>query len=254
MRSQSKLMLTSRSFLIAALVFCPILVIAAFESPSDTIGDVVLYNINDSIPAEATVIGDFKIGDNGFTTDCQYQRVLERAKEKAIKAGGNAIKITELKEPDVWSSCYRIKGKILQIKNEAYTAKLAQSSAATDNDDDIAADSTIDYATIYLYRPKSFYGAAIGYDIYLDDSVICRISNNSKFEIKVHKTGSHKIWAKTEAKAIVPVNIKTGKSYYIKCGIQTGLWVGQPQMNLIYPTQGKEEYALMKERKGKAKK
>ncbi|GAB3419682.1 hypothetical protein GCM10027516_15460 [Niabella aquatica] len=222
--------------------------------PADTTKEVVLYLVTDSIPGGAIVLGDFKIGDNGFTSDCQYQRVIEKAKQKAAKAGGNAIKITELKEPDIWSSCYRIKGKILQIDAEAYAEKVVQSNTyINDDEDDVATDASAGYALLYLYRPKNFSGSAIGYDIYLDDSVICRMTNNSKYEIKVYKPGQHKIWAKTEAKAIVPLNIKPGKSYYIKCGIQTGFWVGQPQLNLVYPTQGKEEYEQMKGRGEKKK-
>lgn len=223
---------------------------AVAQLPGDTTKEIALYNINDSIPDGAITIDNFKFGDNGFTTDCQYQRVIEKAKEKAIKAGGNAIKLTEVKQPDMWSSCYRIKGKILQVSNTDHDAKLLKSGPVLE-DEDIPVDSSANYSTLYLYRVGDFVGSAIGYNVYLDDSVICRITNNSKFEIKIYKPGTHKVWAKTEAKAIVPLEIKPGRSYYIKCGIQTGFWVGQPQMNLVYPTHGKEEYESMAGKKKK---
>lgn len=213
---------------------------------SDSIDHVVLFSLKQEVPASAKVIGTFKLGDNGFKTDCQYQRVIEKAKEKAAKAGGNAIKITELKEPDMWSGCYRIKGEILTIPD---AEKYLQQEAVSDTySSDEAVDSSLNYALLYIYRPKNFNGSAIGYDIYLDDSLLCRAVNNSKYEIKVYQTGKHKLWAKTEAKAIVPVNLVPGKKYYVKCTIQTGLWVGQPSMNLIDPMQGEEEYAIVKGR------
>lgn len=212
----------------------------------DSTNDIAVYNPKDAIPTDAKIIDDFKIGDNGFTTDCQYERVLEKAKEKAKKAGGNAIQLIEVKAPDMWSSCYRIKGNVLQIQANDLSEKLASSHSILEDDEAAGTDSTSNYATLYLYRPKSSAGFAVSYTINLDDSAICRITNNSKFEIKIYNPGAHKIWAKTEAKAIVPIDVKLGKSYYIKCGVQMGFWVGQPQLTLVYPSQGKAEYELVK--------
>ncbi|MCD2423330.1 DUF2846 domain-containing protein [Niabella pedocola] len=190
-------------------------------------------------------MGHSRLGIRGFTTDCQYQRVIEKAQEKARKAGGNAIQITELKQPDLWSSCYRIKGNILFI--EGVDSLRQAVSAATIAPPAPGAD-TATYATIYFYRPKNFTGSAVGYNINLDDSVVWRAVNNSRYELRVYKEGKQKIWAKTEAKAIVPLTIQFGRSYYIKCSIAMGMWVGQPSLNLIDPEQGRDEYERVSSR------
>ncbi len=210
----------------------------------DTADEILVFDLNKEIPATAKTIGQFKIGDKGFTTDCQYQRVIEKAQEKARKAGGNAIQLTEVKEPDIWSTCYRIKGNILSIE---HIDSLRQATAAA-VPEPVAGSDTATYATIYFYRPKSFTGAAIGYNINLDDSVVWRAVNNSRYEVRVYKEGKQKVWAKTEAKAIIPLNIQFGKTYYIKCAIAMGVWVGQPSLNLIDPEQGRDEYERVRPR------
>ncbi|WP_018628021.1 DUF2846 domain-containing protein [Niabella aurantiaca] len=210
----------------------------------DTANEILVFEVNKKIPATAKTIGQFKIGDKGFTTDCQYQRVIEKAQEKARKAGGNAIQITELKEPDIWSSCYRIRGNILFIEDIDSLSQVTAAVVSTP----VPGSDTATYATIYFYRPKNFTGSAIGYNINLDDSVVWRAVNNSRYEIRVYKEGKQKIWAKTEAKAIIPLSIQFGRSYYIKCSIAMGMWVGQPSLDLIDPEQGRPEYERVSSR------
>ena len=103
-------------------------------------------------------------------------------------------------------------------------------------------------AWLYVYRPKSFVGAAIGYDLHMDDSVICRIKNNSKYAIPLVKEGKTEIWAKSEQKVKFVINVKCGKTYYIKCGIKMGIIVGRPEMSMVAPEQGEVEYESVKGR------
>ncbi|TLX73072.1 hypothetical protein E9993_16565 [Labilibacter sediminis] len=62
-------------------------------------------------------IGTLDIGDTGFTINCSYEKVIERAKMEARKAGGDAIKITRHVRPDLWSSCHRITAEILKLES-----------------------------------------------------------------------------------------------------------------------------------------
>ncbi|MBZ9650721.1 hypothetical protein [Psychroflexus montanilacus] len=73
----------------------------------------------------AAKIGAFKITDGGLALDCTYERILFMAKEKARSLGGNAVKITDHKVPDNWSTCHRIEFDIYKLNDiEAYQNEL----------------------------------------------------------------------------------------------------------------------------------
>ena len=78
--------------------------------------EVIIIDKKESKPDSSEILGVVKIGDTGFTTNCSLDTLLNRAKLEARKAGGNAIKINEIKPPStVGSSCYRISATILKI-------------------------------------------------------------------------------------------------------------------------------------------
>lgn len=77
---------------------------------------IEVFETYEEAPETATVLGHSSIGDTGFSTNCNYDTILKKAVEEARKIGGNAIKITEHKTPDILSSCHRIKFNILYIE------------------------------------------------------------------------------------------------------------------------------------------
>ncbi len=77
--------------------------------------EVVVIALDESIPEDSEVLGQVKVRDTGFSTKCNYSIVLDKAKLEARKAGGNAIKITRHKKPDLWSTCHRLDATILKI-------------------------------------------------------------------------------------------------------------------------------------------
>jgi len=87
-------------------------------APLDYKEDVVVLDLQTPVPAGAEKIGTVKVGDTGFTMVCGWKTVIEKAKLEARKAGGNAIKITEHKTPDIISSCHRITADILLIDHQ----------------------------------------------------------------------------------------------------------------------------------------
>src|SRR5665647_156074 len=177
--------------------------------PLDYKQAVLLIGLDQTEPDGAEVLGKVKIGDGGFTTNCSYETVIDKAKMEARKVGGNAIKITEHKLPTaLGSSCHRITVKILRIENiDNYISKV---------EEEILSD--VDYAILNVYRYGGA-GALIAYDLNLGDSVICRVKNNFKTTLHIKKDGLNSLWAKTEAKSEVPIDIKMGKTYYLRCGI-----------------------------------
>lgn len=177
--------------------------------------------------------------DKGFKINCGYERTIEQAKEKARKAGGNILKITRLIEPGFSSSCYNLHADVYYI---ADLAKLERPVNAVAEELKKLLPPDAPYALLYFYRPSSYVGAIIAYNIHLNDSMVGRIYNGSKFAVKVYNEGAANIWTRTEARRELHPNIKFGKAYFIRCGVKMGVLVGQPDMNIVDPEQGLEEY------------
>lgn len=202
--------------------------------------EVTVLGIHDHVPADSEELGVVKIGDSGFSTDCGWDIVIDKAKIEARKVGGNAIKITNHIPPSpMGSSCHRITAKILKVENF----------------DDIPAEAMIDstllnadYAILHVYR-HSGVGAFVSYDLFLGDTVICRVSNRWKQSVKIKKDGLNTLWAKTEAKAELPINIKVGNEYYIRCSVKMGAVVGRPKLELVDSKTGMAEYKSIKPKK-----
>lgn len=200
--------------------------------PLDYKQDIVVIGLDQSQPDNSEVLGQVKIGDTGFSTKCSYEIVIDKAKLEARKAGGNAIKIIEHKPPTIMgSTCHKITARILKIENIENYTPLAEDEVLLD----------IDYAILNVYR-YSGAGALVGYDLYLGDSVLCRVKNNFKTTIHIKKDGLNSIWARTEAKSEVPIDVKMGKTYYLRCGIAMGAFVGHPKLELIDGKTGKSEF------------
>ncbi len=95
------------------------------HTPVVTANEVRLYEIGDSVPQSAELIGRVKVLDSGLSTHCQYDQVVALAKEKTAQSGGNALALTDHRKPSIWSSCHQIAGNMLLIdeakKHEVYT-------------------------------------------------------------------------------------------------------------------------------------
>lgn len=95
------------------------------HTPVVTANEVRLYEIGDSVPQSAELIGRVKVLDSGLSTHCQYDQVVALAKEKTAQSGGNAFALTDHRKPSIWSSCHQIAGNMLLIdetkRHETYT-------------------------------------------------------------------------------------------------------------------------------------
>jgi hypothetical protein len=90
-----------------------------YEKLDDT-DKVLVFYTKSELPSNFSKIGTTKIGDTGFTTNCDLATVLEKAKIEASKSGANALLITEHLYPNLLgSSCHRISADLLRIENTA---------------------------------------------------------------------------------------------------------------------------------------
>lgn len=202
--------------------------------------EILIVNPNEKVPADFKFVGELKIGDSGFSTACGYSKVISDAKESAKKSGANLIHLTEVKKPNLGSTCYRIKAKLYRNLNQEVLAGLSE-KRSFENQSRLPADA--DYAVIYFYRPKNYSGSFVGFKIRMDDeTVIGRVRNGEKFAFKTTDFGKHEFWGKTESKSSVNIDIKKGQEYFVRCGITMGIGVGRPEIYLIENELGISEY------------
>jgi len=198
------------------------------------------------LPENSQYIGDLKIGDTGFSTDCSYNKVMSDAKAEARKVGGNLIQIIELKEPSTWgSTCYRIKAKIYRNMDTQLLMPLKE-DYVNRNRSRLPVDAN--YASVYIYRPKMMVGSAIGYKVRMDnDSVVCRTRSGEKCEVRITDFGKHTFWAKTESADSLTIDIQKGQEYFIRCAMGIGVFIGRPDLNLVENHVAMKEFEEMEE-------
>jgi hypothetical protein len=104
-------------------------------------------------------------------------------------------------------------------------------------------------ALIHVYRPGSMMGMAISYNFNIDDKAVFRVKNKSKTTVRVTEGGQKTLWAKTETREELLINIELGKEYYIRCGLGMGAFVGRPRLEIVDNQTGKLEFAKIKGKK-----
>ncbi len=200
---------------------------------------------NDTIPTNSELIGDIKVGDSGFSTDCGYNKALSEITNLAKNSGANIIKILEVKAPNLLgSSCYRIKARIYRNLNPEVLVKLSNINNETNKS---RLPENADFAVIYFYRPSNGIGALLGYKIKNEnDSIIGRVRNGEKFEYKTKKFGNQTFFGELETKEKIIINVEKGKEYFVRCGVTMGVALGRPEIYLIENRIGIKEYEQMK--------
>ena len=83
-----------------------------------------------------------------------------------------------------------------------------------------------DYAVIHFYRTRNFVKTP--YDVYLGDQAVYRSKDRSKAVVKVDKPGKYEVWAKTETRESIVLDIEPGKDYYVKTYVGMGVVIYRP--------------------------
>ena len=68
-----------------------------------------------------------------------------------------------------------------------------------------------DYAVIHLYRGAGMI-TSLNYDVHIGEEKVFRAKINSKTEVKIYDEGEVQVWAKTESRNILPLNVRREKT------------------------------------------
>ena len=101
--------------------------------------------------------------------------------------------------------------------------------------------SSDNYAMLHIYRLGGLLSSSMSYDLHLDDRVVFLAKKQSKITIRVTSEGMKTLWAKTESKVEISVNIKLGQEYYIRCGIDNAFFL-EPKLEIVDNEKGKVEF------------
>ena len=192
----------------------------------------------DALPEKEYGVGRVYVNARSAEHNVSYEEIIKLGQQEARKMGANVLKIEKHYRPDLNKPGHRIYATAYYIedfKPEEYRIE-----------EPIYEDW--DHALIFVYRPHG-YGYAIGYNLFLDDEKVMRVKNRSASVIKVKDFGEHTLWAKTEKRKEVKINIEKGKTYYLRCGVGMGILVGVPTMELVEWSDGKYEYDKLNQEK-----
>lgn len=69
------------------------------------------------------IIGKIKIGDSGLSTKCSESDALNIIKNEGCQIGADVAILSDIKQPDLMSSCYRVTGEFIKLDSSKIEAK-----------------------------------------------------------------------------------------------------------------------------------
>lgn len=190
--------------------------------------------LSQQVSSGARVIGHVEVFDTGFTStgNCTYERVVARASEFARTIGGNMIKINAHEKPSFWrSTCHQIRAEVI------FDPAPVINTALNPLDSELFLEGC---AAVHFYRFADAPG--IGFDIKTGNEKVTTLWSDSKESLKVRAVGPTVFHVMTESREEIEIDLKPGRHYYIRCLVNTGLFIGRPVMQLVDNVTGKEEF------------
>jgi len=180
--------------------------------------------------------------------DVIFKKNGDEINAKVEEVGVNEVKYKKFDNQD--GPLYTLlKSEIFMIKfangtKEVFNAESNNNIPVTN--EVVAEPAVLDQATVIIYRKNSPSGFAVVYDVYADSKYITKIQNNTYFSTKVNP-GLVTFSAQTEPpKVTASMNLEPGKTYYLRCAVSSGMWVGRPSLEFVSESVGMSETAKMK--------
>jgi hypothetical protein len=165
--------------------------------------------------------------------------MVSEAARQVRQAGGNVLKLMEIKPPGSASTCYQITGEAFYAKDlVALQADMSRRRAAEEQSRLPVGTS---YALLYVYRPTSLGATAVTYDLHLNDSVVYQARYGSRSVIRLTKPGAVTLWAENGDKPLT-LEVEPGKEYFLRCGLYAAGVKRRPWLSFVSTRQGRLEY------------
>jgi hypothetical protein len=103
---------------------------------------------------------------------------------------------------------------------------------------------------IYVYREGGIVGSAISYEVFAGTEKIGRLLPGGYLSYFANP-GELEIWAKTEAKGSITLDVKAGETQYVKGSLSVGMFVGRPTLMVVDTQVGQTEIAECKQNASK---
>ena len=182
--------------------------------------------------AELLCITRLTLEDGYFFVESSLIQMESGKIEKTDNQLMTATPVTELEK-----GCLLLASKLAGVSINSSSLTLKTSEETTSE-----TVSNGEYALLHIYRLPKAVGALMNYNIHIDKEVICRASNNWKTTVKVSTFGIKTLWAKTETKEEVSVDLVPGGVYYLRCSIKMGVLTGRPTLELVDNSIGESEF------------
>lgn len=88
---------------------------------------------------------------------------------------------------------------------------------------------------VYIYRPFNLIGSGVVYDVKVGETAVTTLSIGGYYPYFA-KPGEVELWAKTESKSSVTLDVKAGQTYFVKGTVGVGILVGRPHL-MVVPTE-----------------
>lgn len=232
--------------ILCCLVLFPFFTIAQSAQEKEDRQNILVLEQDDPLPTNAKAKGRITVSNAGKSGGCSYLETIARARWRASRKGANVIYITKVREPKEGIGCYKIWAKIFFIKNTL--PYLQEQERKTDSLERSLIADTAQYAILYIYRPTSSFGSLVHYQVNADDTPIGRAMNGIAYKVKITKEGELNLWGSTESKTGYKLQVKFGKVYFIKCGVQRGFFFGLPDIHLVRPKKGLIAYKTIRQK------
>lgn len=142
-----------------------------------------------------------------------------------------------------------LKAEVFMIKFQNGTKEVFTEEARGANQIDNVVNppppAELQQATVIIYRKNSPSGLGVMYDVLANNKYITKVKNAfyyaGQFDA-VYTTFT----AKTEREVSASMNLEPGKTYYLRCGVSTGMWMGVPSLEFVSENTGIVETSRIK--------
>ena len=221
-------------------------VYSSFQNNYETLDyreEIVVLGLEEDDPKNAERIGDVRISDTGFSVNCGYDVVVEKAKEEARKKGGTILKIIEHEYPDILSSCHQI--TFIVYRQEQTEKAIVEEPILVQKRSPNGVINVQARARLFIYRLKGDYDE-YDFDLYLGSEKLCVVSDGFKNVVYVNEIGLNKLWAEGEEFLELSINIEDDIDYYIQCNVVYGGYTPKVVLKLMDYEEGKRNYNSIK--------